>query len=136
MKIQRFEDLQCWQLARRLTNRVYDVWEALPKGADFVLRWQMVAASGSCMHNIAERFDADTKPEFVRFLRMAKRSFTEVQSQLYLSVDRGYIGRDDFAEMYELARLGRAKTWALIKSLRAQIASSNTSASPTAIVTS
>ncbi len=32
------------------------------------------------MHNIAEGFDAETNAEFVRFLRYAKRSCTEVQT--------------------------------------------------------
>lgn len=121
VKVSSFEDLESWQLARRLTNCVYDLWEPLPKGMDFVLRGQMVAAAGSCMHNIAEGFDADSRTEFVRFLRIAKRSFTEVQSQLYLAADRGYIPADKFSELYEMARLGRAKTWALIKSLRSHI---------------
>jgi four helix bundle protein len=54
MKVDRFEDLECWRLARRLTNQVYNMWEPLPRFTDVVLRGQMTAASGSCMHNIAE----------------------------------------------------------------------------------
>ncbi len=43
------------------------------------------------MHNIAEGFDSGTDPEFARFLKMSRRSASEVQSQLYLALDRCYI---------------------------------------------
>jgi four helix bundle protein len=39
------------------------------------------------MHNIAEGFDSETNAEFIRFLRYAKRSCTEVQSELYVALD-------------------------------------------------
>ena len=43
------------------------------------------------MHNIAEGFDSGTNAEFIRFLRYAKRSCTEVQSELYVALDEEYI---------------------------------------------
>ncbi len=43
------------------------------------------------MHNIAEGFDSGSDPEFVRFLKMARRSASEIQSELYLALDRKYI---------------------------------------------
>jgi len=60
-------------------------------------------AAGSTMHNIVEGFDAGTNPEFIRFLRMARRSASEVQSQLYLALDRHYITEDELKEAYNLA---------------------------------
>ncbi|MBV6519460.1 MAG: hypothetical protein DCC43_10130 [Candidatus Brocadia sp.] len=50
------------------------------------LKRQAPEASGSSTHNIAESFDFDTNVEFVRFLRDAKRLYTEVQSKLEESV--------------------------------------------------
>jgi len=47
------------------------------------------------MHNIAEGFDAGSDLEFIRFLKMARRSASEVQSQLYLALDRSYITEDE-----------------------------------------
>jgi len=35
------------------------------------------------MRNIAEGFDSGTNPEFIRFLKIARRSASEVQSELY-----------------------------------------------------
>lgn len=46
------------------------------------------------MHNIAEGFDSGMDAEFIRFLKMARRSASEVQSELYLALDRKYIASD------------------------------------------
>ena len=102
-KIERFEDLQSWQKARKLANVVYDLTEQGNFAKDIELRNQIRRASGSSMHNIVEGFDAGTNPEFIRFLRMARRSASEVQSQLYLALDRKYIKEDDLKLAYELA---------------------------------
>ena len=56
------------------------------------------------MHNIAEGFDSETNPEFIRFLRYAKRSCTEVQSELYVALDEEYISSGEFKYTYELDR--------------------------------
>lgn len=44
----------------------------------------------------AEGFDSETNREFVRFLRYAKRSCTEVQSEPYLAMDQQYIIKAEF----------------------------------------
>jgi four helix bundle protein len=103
MKIQRFEDLQCWQKARQLTNLIYDLTDRPVFAKDFRLRDQMRDAAGSAMHNIAEGFDSGTDLEFIRFLKIARRSASEVQSQLYLAVDRKYITEPERFQAYELA---------------------------------
>lgn len=94
-KIERFEDLQSWQKARQLTNLIYDLTDHPEFSKDFRLRNQIRDAAGSVMHNIAEGFDAGSNPEFIRILKMARRSASEVQSQLYLAMDRKYINEDD-----------------------------------------
>jgi four helix bundle protein len=55
------------------------------------------------MHNIAEGFDAGSNPEFLRFLKIARRSASEVQSELYLALDRNYINRDELEQSYSKA---------------------------------
>jgi four helix bundle protein len=102
-KIERFEDLQSWQKARQLTNLIYDLTEHSKFAKDFRLSGQIQDAAGSIMHNIAEGFDAGTNPEFIRFLKMPRRSASEVQSELYLSLDRSYISEDELTLAYNLA---------------------------------
>ena len=94
-KITRFGDLQSWQKARQLTNAIYDLTGNPNFAKDYRLRDQIQSASGSTMHNIAEGFDAGSDAEFIRFLKIARRSASEVQSQLYLALDRNHITEDE-----------------------------------------
>ncbi len=102
-KIERFEDMHSWQKARQLTNAVYDLSANSKFSGDFRLTNQIRDAAGSVMHNVAEGFDAGTNPEFIRFLKIARRSASEVQSQLYLALDRAYINQADLTSTYNLA---------------------------------
>ncbi len=108
MKIRRFEDIEAWQLARELTRYVYSLTKKPEFAQDFGLKKQIQGAAGSSMHNIAEGFDAESNAEFIRFLRYAKRSCTEVQSELYVAMDEGYIDEDEFKAVYEKAARTRA----------------------------
>ena len=118
MTIRRFEDLQCWQLARQLTNDVYSITREGRFAKDFELRNQIRRASSSGMHNIAEGFDGGSHAEFIKFLRYARRSCTEVQSQLYLALDQGYLQAEDFDKLYAQAQEIREKVMALIRYLK------------------
>jgi len=102
-KIRRFEELKCWQKARILANTVYNLTKHAKFAHDFKLHNQIQNAAGSAMHNIAEGCDAGTDPEFIRFLKYARRSCSEVQSQLYLALDRDYISEDEQQKTYALA---------------------------------
>jgi four helix bundle protein len=118
MKIERFEDIEAWKLARELTNKVYALTQKKEFSRDFELRDQIRAASGSAMHNIAEGFDADSTAEFIRFLRYTKRSCSEVQSKLYIALDELYISQEEFQTVYDLAGETRACTKGFIKYLK------------------
>jgi four helix bundle protein len=117
MKIERFEDIEAWQLARELTRKVYDLTKKTKFARDFGLKRQVQEAAGSSMHNIAEGFDSETNPEFVRFLRYAKRSCTEVQSELYVALDQQYITDVEFQDVYDHAGRTRAAIRGFIKYL-------------------
>jgi four helix bundle protein len=117
MKIERFEDIEGWQLGRELAKMVYRASSHGPFARDFALKGQIQGASGSVMHNIAEGFDAGSNLEFIRFLGYAKRSCTEVQSQLYLALDQKYVTQDEFDNLYRMAKLARSKIGAFMKYL-------------------
>jgi four helix bundle protein len=91
MKIERFEDIEAWQLARELTRKVYRLTKKPGLAKDYGLKGQIQEAAGSSMHNIAEGFDSETNPKFVRFLRYAKRSCTEdysaIEVQAFMQID-------------------------------------------------
>ncbi|MCP4681845.1 MAG: four helix bundle protein [Desulfobacterales bacterium] len=117
MGIGRFEDIEAWILARELTRKVYELTKKTRFAADFGLKKQIQDAAGSSMHNIAEGFDSESNPEFVRFLRYAKRSCTEVQSELYVALDQQYITNTEFQDVYDHAARTRAAIRGFIKYL-------------------
>ena len=53
MRIERFEDIEAWQLARELTHKVYGLTKKTKFARDFGLKGQIQDAAGSSMHNIA-----------------------------------------------------------------------------------
>jgi len=101
--IQRLEQIECWQSARRLAGAVYSVCRDGDLGRDFALRDQLQRAAVSVMANIAEGFGRQGRKEFLQFLRIARGSCTEVQSHLYLASDAGLISRETFADLQEQA---------------------------------
>ncbi|MDD2922239.1 MAG: four helix bundle protein [Anaerolineales bacterium] len=120
-KIRRFEDLICWQKARVLANTIYGLTCHPQFSKDFKLRDQILDAAGSVMHNIAEGCDAGTDPEFIRFLKMARRSGSEVQSELYLALDRKYITETERQQAYDQADEAKRLINGLIAYLRKNI---------------
>jgi four helix bundle protein len=119
MKIERFDEIEAWQLARELTKKIYRLTNKEMFARDFGLKKQIQNAAGSAMHNIAEGFDSDTTAEFLRFLRYAKRSCSEVQSELYIALDQKYISESEFQEAFDHAGRTRATIRGFIKYLLA-----------------
>ncbi len=117
MKIERFEDIEGWQLARELTRMVYDLTRQSDFSRDFGLKDRIQRASGSVMHNIAEGFDGGSNVEFAKFLRYAQRSCSEVKSQLYVAMDQAYITPQQFDEAYQQATHVHAKIGGFIRYL-------------------
>jgi hypothetical protein len=66
MTVDRFEDLDCWQVARGLTNAVYSATESGACSRDYGFVDQARRAALSVMNNIAEGFERDTNRDFVK----------------------------------------------------------------------
>lgn len=116
--IERFEEIKAWQIARQLTAEVYAQTRKDQFKLDFGLVDQIRRASSSIMHNIAEGFDAASDADFVRFLIYARRSATEVQSQLYIALDQGYLSQTEFDHLYDLATQSRKTINGFIRYLK------------------
>lgn len=99
-KIERFEDVEAWKLARESTRLVYQISSVGNFARDFPLRDQIRKSSVSIMSNIAEGFERDGDKEFINFLSIAKGSCGEARSQLYVALDQNYITADQFDLAY------------------------------------
>ena len=104
MRIEKFEDIQGWQEARKLTEMIYRLTREVPFKYDFGLCGQIQRASVSIMANIAEGFDRPSKKDFTLFLNYASSSCSEVQSHLYVALDQGYISQDEFSSAFTQAK--------------------------------
>jgi four helix bundle protein len=98
MAVKRFEDLEVWKEARRLTQIIYQLTKTEKFSKDFSLRDQIQRAAVSIMSNIAEGFERGGNQEFIQFLYVAKASCGEVRSQIYVALDQGYIAKSDSEE--------------------------------------
>jgi four helix bundle protein len=83
--VQRFEDLQAWQKARELVVVIYAMTREGEFAKDFGLRDQIQRAAVSIMSNLAEGFERGTRPDFHRFVVIAKASCAELRSQIYVA---------------------------------------------------
>ena len=99
-KIEKFEDLEAWKIARQVVKEIYRVSKNDLFACDFGLRDQICRAAVSVMSNIAEGFERDGNKEFINFLSIAKASSGEVRSQLFVALDQNYISEEDFKFIY------------------------------------
>jgi len=104
MKITRFEDLDCWQEARRLVNMVYDsINSSQAFQNDRRLKDQSTGAAISTMGAIPEGFARRSNREFIQYLFISLSSAAELQSHFYVALDRKYINQEVFDQIYQQA---------------------------------
>jgi len=110
-----FEDLEVWKRSCRLAVRVY---ELLRNCKDFGLKDQMTRAAVSVASNIAEGAERGSKPDYIRFLCIAKGSAAELRTQVYISQSIGLIEKMATVELLEELNELSAMLQGLIKFLK------------------
>ena len=99
-----FEDIEAWKNSRELVKKIYEITDNGAFARDFGLKDQIRRASVSIMANISEGFERSGNKEFIQFLSIAKGSVGEVRSHLYVAHDLGYISKESFDSLADLAR--------------------------------
>ena len=117
-KIESFYDLTVWQRGHQLLLAAYRATRTFPKDEQFALTSQLRRALVSITSNIAEGFSRQTIKDKINFYHIALGSCTEVQNQLLIAKDLGYIGAQLYDELYEQSVEVHKMLNALIKSLR------------------
>ena len=102
----RFEDLEVWKRAARLSA---DIYKQLRDLKDFGFKDQITRSGLSVPSNIAEGFERESQKECLTFLSYAKGSCGELRSQIYIGMDIGYIdqevGKKWLAEAIEISSM-------------------------------
>ena len=91
--MQSFSELKAWQQGMKLAKSVYAIVNCLPQTERFDLGSQLRRAAISVPSNIAEGHARYSDRDFQRFLRIARGSVAELQTQLLLAVELGYVDR-------------------------------------------
>ena len=89
--IRDFRDLIAWQVARGLVKSIYSLTRSFPRDEVYGLSQQLRRAAVSVPSNIAEGYGRGTRKDYYRFLQVARGSLYEIQTQLVLAKDLGYV---------------------------------------------
>jgi four helix bundle protein len=115
--LRNYKGLKVWQKSYQLCLEVYQITKVFPKNEIYGLISQMRRAALSIPCNIAEGYGRKTTPEYLRALYIAYGSICELETQVLLSGDLGYLAdkslsklQDDLGEVERMLK-------ALIKSL-------------------
>jgi four helix bundle protein len=100
-KIRSFRDLDAWKEGHRLVIEIYKATKNFPKEEMFGLSNQLRRSAVSITSNIAEGFSRKSLKEKIQFYSMAKASNTELQNQLLIARDVGYLSKEKFKEVEE-----------------------------------
>ena len=91
IKIKSFTDLKVWQKGHQLVLEIYQTTKSFPSEETFGLVIQLRRAAVSFVSNIAEGFSRSSFKEKSQFYSIALGSLTEMQSQILIAKDLGYI---------------------------------------------
>ena len=89
-----YKDLIVWQKSMELARIIYRLTSRFPRDEVFGLTNQIRRAVVSIPSNIAEGFGRGSDREFIHFLRIAKGSAAEVETQILISEDLHYVSPD------------------------------------------
>jgi four helix bundle protein len=106
-KIRNYRDLRVWQQAVDCCVEIYRATDSFPGREAFGLSSQMRRAAVSVASNVAEGFGRSNK-DFARFLQMAMGSIAELETQLEIACQVGYLSTEEHAHLVaDLATIGK-----------------------------
>jgi four helix bundle protein len=97
-----FRKLQIWEIGHEIALLIYKETKKFPKNELFGLTGQIRRSSISVPSNIAEGCGRGSDPDFLRFLNIAMGSASELEYQILLSKDLGYINDLTYEEISQL----------------------------------
>lgn len=118
--IKNFTDLDAWKEGHKLVVVIYRIVEKFPSKEKYILTSQILRAVISITSNLAEGFGRQGVKEKIQFYYMAQASLTEVQNQLIIAKDVGYIKVNNFKKLYEQTIIVHKLIGGLIRSIKSR----------------
>jgi four helix bundle protein len=116
--VRSYQDLDVWRKSIELVKKIYAETGSFPKDEIYGLINQMRRSAVSIPSNIAEGKTRQHKKEYIHFLHIALGSCAELETQIVISSELGYMSDDVQAELLESTDHISRMTRNLIKSLR------------------
>jgi four helix bundle protein len=95
-----YTELEVWKEARGLVNFVYQISKTFPKEEVYGLTSQIRRCAVSIPSNIAEGCGRITSADTIQFLQISRGSLYELETQLFLALDQGYLNKEEFDELF------------------------------------
>ena len=115
--LKNFKELKVWQKSYKLCLKVYKITKKFPKTEVYSFTSQMRRAALSIPCNIAEGYGRKTTPDYLRFLYMSYGSICELETQILLAGDLGYLEKENFSVLHSAIGEVERMLKALIKSI-------------------
>lgn len=116
-----YKKIKAWQLSHKLVLLIYKLTKGFPKEEMYGLTSQLRRAGVSVASNIVEGANKKSKKEYFKFLYDAKASLREVEYQMALSNELGFIEEKDFKEFSSLYTETISALYGLIKSVEDEV---------------
>jgi four helix bundle protein len=113
-----YRELEIWREAMEVCEEIYRITDEFPKKEQFTLTSQMRRASISIPSNIAEGFVRKHAKEFRRFLSISLGSLAELDTQILLSVQLGYLRKNEAEDLLMKTEILGRKTTNFYKRIR------------------
>lgn len=120
-KIRSFTDLNAWKEGHILVLEIYKITKIFPREELFSLTDQIRRCAVSVTSNLAEGFSRQSYKEKLQFYSISLGSVTELQNQLLIARDVGYLSNKRFQEIAEKTIIVHKLMSGLIKSSKAII---------------
>jgi len=99
-----YRKLLVWQKSMAFVTKVYTKTKSFPSEELYALTSQIKRSAISIPSNIAEGYGRDEKKDYLKFLNIALSSLFELQTQIEIAYNLGYINENSFTELYEDSR--------------------------------
>ena len=97
-------DLIVWQKAMELVTETYNHTKSFPEEERYGLTSQLRRSSVSLPSNMAEGYGRNSTQDYIRFLRIANGSLFEMQTQLEIAFNLGFLKEESFSVLFDLSR--------------------------------
>ena len=99
-----YRDLMVWQKAMELVAETYNHTKSFPEDERYGLTLQLRRSAVSLPSNMAEGYGRNSTQDYIRFLRIANGSLFELQTQLEIAQNLGFLAEERFSLLFEKSR--------------------------------